>query len=112
MNAWDERFIPGLFRMKDAMKEMSIMMEVFTKEFVNKFEDKTAVIDDMYITMGQTFWKIVLNKMFPGEVFKNKMLSYFIESLGRFDGCMNFELNKNVKIKLTRKKAGVSIKFM
>ncbi|ABT15143.1 hypothetical protein NY2A_B744L [Paramecium bursaria Chlorella virus NY2A] len=111
MNDWDERFIPGLFKLKDSMMEMDMMMEIIAKEFVNKFEDNVAIIDELYIMMGQTFWKSVLNKLFPGEVFKNKMISYFVESLRRFDGCMNFELNKNVKIGLTKKRVGIAIKF-
>lgn len=112
MNAWNDRFIPGLFKLKDSMSELSGAMDVLSDSFVQSFEGGSALVDVRYTGMRTMFWRSALKKMFPGETFRSRMFVSFMESLAAFDTEMNFVLNKNVMVKMTKKKDGIFVKFV
>jgi methionine synthase II (cobalamin-independent) len=112
MNAWNDRFIPGLFKLRDAVAELSDAMDVLTDEFVRSFENKRALVDPKYVGMKTMFWRSALKKLFPGETFRSRMFDSFMESLAGFETEMKFVLNKNTMIYMTKKKNGISIVFI
>jgi tRNA(Ile)-lysidine synthetase-like protein len=111
MNTWNDRFIPGLFKLKDAMGELSDAMDVLTDEFVKSFDQRSALVDPRYVGMKTMFWRSALAKLFPGETFRARMFDSFMLSLSGFETEMKFVLNKNVIMKMTKKKGGILIRF-
>ncbi|AGE59549.1 tRNA(Ile)-lysidine synthase [Acanthocystis turfacea Chlorella virus OR0704.3] len=112
MNAWNDRFIPGLFKLKDTVAELSDAMDVLTDGFVKSFEQNSALVDPKYVGMKTMFWRSALKKLFPGETFRARMFDSFMDSLAGFETEMKFVLNKNVLMKMTKKKNGISIRFV
>jgi tRNA(Ile)-lysidine synthase TilS/MesJ len=112
MNNWNAEFVPGLFHLQNVLSEMSSIVDSTVTAFVEKFDDqKRAVVDESYTRMGTYFWKSVFEKMFPDRTFKTRMMGEFSNALDRFEESTTFQLNKNTRITMTRRKESIVIRF-
>jgi hypothetical protein len=93
------------------MGDLSDAMDVLSDGFVKSFEQGSALVDPRYVGMKTMFWRSALAKLFPGETFLARMFDSLMSSLSGFETDMRFVLNKNVMMKMTKKKNGILIRF-
>lgn len=102
LDAWNDLFVPGLFRAQDTMAQMHAVVEINVSTVVQKFEDtKVVCLDVSYIKMGSYFWKLCIRTLFPTEKLSNKMFESLIDFFERSPRNSRFEINKNVKLHMT-----------
>jgi hypothetical protein len=107
IDRWNESFVPGLFKLNDVLSDMHGIVGVVVDAFVKSFVDYEANIDG-HVAMGRYFWALTLRRLFPGDVFRTRMIEQFVEMLRRIDKTSygRFELNKHVSAVIKKTKGG------
>ena len=111
LNSWNDMFIPGLFKTKDMISNMHRVVEINVNTLIKTFDNFEATVDRSYIEMGEYFWALFLKKMFPGDVFRNRMIHCLMESFSRFSDYSKFELNKRIRLVMKMTSNGIYMQF-
>jgi tRNA(Ile)-lysidine synthase TilS/MesJ len=97
LDAWNDRFIPGLFAVSDIVRTMNTLVHAHADAL--EICDGVLVVPAPYLHLGDYFWKVCIRKLFPDQVFKNKMFDSLMSAFSKpVTKRYHFELNKDVRM--------------